>query len=155
MRVRKINSYLPVATHTRAASTPSQFDDIQEQKTTRNDGLNDSVEKSKRSQSVSNGKPSAINATCNDLLLPTIRHSLHHQQTIPTATATQTGSSNIRPSPELLAKLLKGSSEKLLSEQREEVFAVSLIVFYVQFPKRVCIYHRITDQYSDYSNKTE
>lgn len=40
--------------------------------------------------------------------------------------ASSAASTNILPTPELLAQLLKGSSEKLLSEQRQQMYAVSL-----------------------------
>lgn len=46
-------------------------------------------------------------------------------QTSNTTSSSSSSTTNILPTPELLAQLLKGSSEKLLSEQRQQMYAVS------------------------------
>lgn len=104
---------------------------------------------SKRSQSMSSGdKPAAhlqhIHQQKRSLDVTSSTSNKHKSgaalgATTPTSMAggspaSSTGNStNILPTPELLAQLLKGSSEKLLSEQRQQMFAVSLTyaLFYI------------------------
>ncbi|XP_037893680.1 uncharacterized protein LOC119639994 isoform X1 [Glossina fuscipes] len=202
MRIRKTNTYLPVPSHTRAASTPSQIENVnniimknaidsddikplekryqssfdnstigEEDITTASapssfpsDHGRDMVahalvtkrassetpalksNHSQRSQSMSGEKPShtylqhlhqpkrSLDVTTNinsgsksknnshSLTVSTTTTRMPAASTATTPTA-QTSNTNILPTQELLAELLKGSSEKLVSEQRQQMFA--------------------------------
>lgn len=89
---------------------------------------------SKRSQSMSSGdKPSTHMQHVHqqkrslDVTSSGAAVTKQHKSGSSGAGAAATGSGNILPTQELLAQLLKGSSEKLLSEQRQQMFAVSLL----------------------------
>lgn len=257
MRIRKINTYLPVPSHIRAASTPSQFDNLNVnpksdhpynvsnhsdhiQPTLLTKRCNSTLDNSrlscdensdsfhrnlrrtydvtddakspaahcdikrtnsavstlksnhgKRSQSLSSSEKanttptttahlhqqkhsldanyavsnSSGNSLQNEIRFPMTSTSTATTNSLVAATtppavaapSTPTNSGTILPTQELLAELLKGSSEKLLSEQRQQIYAVSnfhfisllihlylfvfnfLIFFYIHINKCICV----------------
>lgn len=141
MRIRKNNAYLPIPVHTRAASTPTQMEYIQ---SSRLANINPTE---KRYQSnldnsciIKNASPKRAASEmplCNNQ--NTKQHGLSKRSFSAADKLSQKKSSdgNLLATPELLAALLKGSSEKLISEQRKEVISVrlssSLYVIYTLF----------------------
>ncbi|XP_036346042.1 uncharacterized protein LOC118755272 [Rhagoletis pomonella] len=170
MRVRKSNTFLPVPAHARAASTPSQIENVSKS------GAIGSLEKihphEKRYQSTLDNSVTSADKDYQDAGHHYPNHHLHQREVKRAASeapaqkshhnkrsqsmsgektasggthivhqanrsldATTSGSargnsnsgksSTIVPSQELLAELLKGSSEKLISEQRQQMAAKS------------------------------
>ncbi|XP_037942979.1 uncharacterized protein LOC119675833 isoform X2 [Teleopsis dalmanni] len=167
MRVRKTSTFLPVPAHTRAASTPSQIENVSKNighgsnsasidkinphekryQSTLDNSIRDKDNKqshtqqqahhpremkraaseaptikthhNKRSQSMSNDKSNKS----QHQHLHQQNHSLDHTTKAGNKSKNQQQAAKILPTQELLAELLKGSSEKLLSEQRQQMFA--------------------------------
>ncbi|KAL7729541.1 hypothetical protein ACLKA6_007836 [Drosophila palustris] len=154
MRVRKSNAYLPVPSHARAASTPSQIEHVSkgptlpisisakdlnetlsaadkqaqhQMKRAASEAPASKPHHNKRSQSMSNDHKSQHH-----------NHNHHHHHSSSHGSkrspdASSTSSSNkskaphatgVPPTAALLAELLKGSSENMLSEQRQKTIAV-------------------------------
>lgn len=150
VRVRKSNAYLPVPSHTRAASTPSQIEHVSKGSpmpvSVSAKDLNKVISAgdkhlkrassevpiykpahNKRSQSISNDSKSQH-------LHQHHQHHHHHGKRSPEGSRTGGNSSNksdVAPTAALLAALLKGSSENMLSEQRQKTIAVSYICTYI------------------------
>lgn len=132
MRLRKNNAYLPIPAHTRAASTPSQMEYIQSSKL---DSINpnekryqSNLDNSCIERNVSPKRAASEMPLCNNQ--STKQHGLAKRSLSAADKLSQNKSSDnhLLPTPELLAALLKGSSEKLISkelEQRKEVISVS------------------------------
>ncbi|XP_068156307.1 LOW QUALITY PROTEIN: uncharacterized protein [Drosophila tropicalis] len=170
MRVRKSNTYLPVPSHARAASTPSQIEHISKSMTpsspmsvsernlkeaaaaasTPATSTSTSVSSksqqlhhmkraaseapapkshhNKRSQSMSNERGSNQHPHQHQH-----HHHHHHHGAKRNLDANATGGNNnnnkskasgdLKPTPALLAELLKGSSENMISEQRQKTIA--------------------------------
>lgn len=131
MRIRKNNAYLPIPAHTRAASTPSQLEYAQ---SSRLDSIN-SMEKRYQSNLDNSCKIDSSKRAASEIPLCKTQNQKQHglsKRSSTTADKLQKKSAegNLLPSPELLAALLKGSSEKLISEQRKEIVAVRLLFYY-------------------------
>ncbi|KAH8295057.1 hypothetical protein KR018_006438, partial [Drosophila ironensis] len=169
MRVRKTSTLLPVPSHARAASTPSQLEHSSKTMTAATAQISVSAKNlsetelgqqqlhhmkraaseapapkshhSKRSQSMSTERPNQHHHHHGHS--HSHGHSHHHHgpkrnqdagssdKTTKAATASGRasgasgagGTANIKPTPALLAELLKGSSENMISEQRQKTIA--------------------------------
>lgn len=159
VRVRKSNAYLPVPSHTRAASTPSQIEHISKgspmpisvsakdlnkviaagDKHLKRASSEVPISKpthNKRSQSISNDSKSQHLHQHHQQ-----HHHHHHGKRSPEGGRSGGNSSNksdVAPTAALLAELLKGSSENMLSEQRQKTIAVSCIC--ISGGSKGCIY---------------
>lgn len=129
MRIRKNNAYLPIPAHARAASTPSQMEYVQ---SSRLDSINPTEKRYQSNldnsfviKSTSPKRAASEMPLCNNQ--STMQHGLSKRSFSAADKLSQKKSSdvNLLATPELLAALLKGSSEKLISEQRKEVISVS------------------------------
>ncbi|KAH8329800.1 hypothetical protein KR074_010416, partial [Drosophila pseudoananassae] len=165
MRVRKTNTFLPVPSHARAASTPSQLehssktitaetaqisasaknlseaelDELHHMKRAASEAPAPKSHHSKRSQSMSTERPSLHHHHGHSHSHSHGHgHSHHHHGPKSNDKATKgappsgrgaaaTGAApvqaNLKPTPALLAELLKGSSENMISEQRKKTIA--------------------------------
>jgi len=178
MRVRKTSTFLPVPSHARAASTPSQLehtnkgisaataqisvsaknlseaeldDQLHHMKRAASEAPAPKSHHSKRSQSMSTERPSLHHHHSHGHSHGHGHsHSHHHagkrsmdagsgdkagKNSPPAQGPLESGSGSggsgkagLKPSPALLAELLKGSSEKMVSEQRKKTIAVSLLL---------------------------
>ncbi|BFF89044.1 uncharacterized protein DMAD_07886 [Drosophila madeirensis] len=164
MRVRKTSTYLPVPSHTRAASTPSQLEHtskgiasaapisasaknlgeaelVHHMKRAASEAPAPKTHHSKRSQSMSTERPTQHHHHAHGHSHGH-GHSHHHTakrsldanvsaktNTAPAPAAAAAASAaagptlDLKPTPALLAELLKGSSENMLSEQRQKTIA--------------------------------
>lgn len=134
MRTRKNHAYLPIPAHTRAASTPSQMEYI---KSTKLDSINpnekryqSSLDNSCLVRNVSPKRAASEMPLCN--IQNSKQHGLAKRSLSAAEKLSQSKNSdnNLLATPELLAALLKGSSEKLISEQRKEIVSVSTVYSY-------------------------
>jgi len=170
MRVRKTSTFLPVPSHARAASTPSQLehaskgisaataqisvsaknlsqaeldDQVHHMKRAASEAPAPKSNHSKRSQSMSTERPSQHHHHHGHGHGHS--HGHHHAgkrsldagsgdkaaKNAPLAGGTSGsgsgggGKAGLKPTPALLAELLKGSSENMISEQRKKTIAVS------------------------------
>ncbi|XP_044314770.1 uncharacterized protein LOC108041272 isoform X2 [Drosophila rhopaloa] len=166
MRVRKSSTYLPVPSHARAASTPSQLehgskgisaataqisvsaknlseaeldDQVHHMKRAASEAPAPKSHHSKRSQSISTERP--IHHHHGHSHGHGHSHSHHHsakrsldagsgdkasKAAAPSAGSPGSGGgakAGLKPTPALLAELLKGSSENMISEQRKKTIA--------------------------------
>ncbi|KAH8414040.1 hypothetical protein KR222_002998, partial [Zaprionus bogoriensis] len=148
VRVRKSNAYLPVPSHTRAASTPSQIEHVSKGSlsplpiSVSAKDLNEVADKHQMKRAASEApvsKPThskrsqSISSESKSQHLHQHHHGNHHHhhhgsKRSPDASKAGGSSSNksdVAPTAALLAELLKGSSENMLSEQRQKTIAVS------------------------------
>lgn len=156
VRVRKSNAYLPVPSHTRAASTPSQIEHIS--KGSSLSPMPISVSAKDLNKVISAGEKHQMKRASSEAPISKPAHNKrsqsistdsksqhlhqHHQQQhhhhhhggkrSPEGHRAASGNSNsnksnVAPTAALLAELLKGSSENMLSEQRQKTIAVSYI----------------------------
>ncbi|XP_034485917.1 uncharacterized protein LOC117790549 isoform X1 [Drosophila innubila] len=149
MRVRKSNDHLPVPSHARAASTPSQIEHVSkgptlpisvsakdlnetlsaadklaqhQMKRAASEAPTSKTHHSKRSQSMSNDNKSQHHHNHH-------HHHSHGSKRNPDVSPTGSNKSkvphatSVPPTAALLAELLKGSSENMLSEQRKKTIA--------------------------------
>lgn len=131
MRIRKNNAHLPIPAHTRAASTPSQLEYIQ---STRLYSIN-TIEKRYQSnldnsyviKSYSPKRAASEIPICNNQISKQNGISKRSFSAADKLLNKQDCDGNLIATPELLAALLKGSSEKLISEQRKEIISVSFL----------------------------
>lgn len=154
VRVRKSNAYLPVPSHTRAASTPSQIEHVSKglspmpisvsakdlnkvisagdkhlMKRASSEAPISKPTHNKRSQSISTDSKSQ-HLHQHHQLQQQHHHHHHGGKRSPEGHRAAGGNSNssksnVAPTAALLAELLKGSSENMLSEQRQKTIAVS------------------------------
>ncbi|KNC22324.1 hypothetical protein FF38_04499 [Lucilia cuprina] len=81
------------------------------------------VHQQKRSLDVTNSNKTNKNNHSNNATTGHKAAGTVSGQTSNTTSSSSSSTTNILPTPELLAQLLKGSSEKLLSEQRQQMYA--------------------------------
>ncbi|XP_030081579.1 uncharacterized protein LOC111598504 isoform X2 [Drosophila hydei] len=142
MRVRKSNAYLPVPTHARAASTPSQIEHVNMPISMSSKDLSETIlmaEKQSQHQikrAASEAPTTKTHHSKRNLSMTnenkSPHHHNHHHQHAKRSVDDNNSSSNksklphaagVPPTAALLAELLKGSSENMISEQRQKMTA--------------------------------
>ncbi|XP_064553700.1 rho guanine nucleotide exchange factor 17 isoform X1 [Drosophila montana] len=139
MRVRKSSAYLPVPTHARAASTPSQIEHVNKPISLSAKDLNETIlEADKQPQNLikraasETPTPKMHHSKRNNNENKSQHHHNHHYHSTKRNVEGNNSSSNkpkvpysadVPPTAALLAELLKGSSENMLSEQRQKMIA--------------------------------
>lgn len=142
MRVRKSSAYLPVPTHARAASTPSQMEHANKPTSQSSKDLSETIsmaEKQSQHQikrAASEAPTTKTHHSKRNLSMTNESKSPHHHSHHHSKRSLDEGSSSgskskqshaagVPPTAALLAELLKGSSENMISEQRQKMIAVS------------------------------
>lgn len=144
MRVRKSSAYLPVPTHARAASTPSQIEHVNKPISLSAKDLNETIlEADKPPQNLikraasETPTPKMHHSKRNNYENKNQHHHNHHHHSTKRNVEDNSSSSNkpkvsyaadAPPTAALLAELLKGSSENMLSEQRQKMISVSNVI---------------------------
>ncbi|XP_032585303.1 uncharacterized protein LOC6572289 isoform X2 [Drosophila mojavensis] len=140
MRVRKSSAYLPVPTHARAASTPSQMEHANKPTSQSSKDLSETIsmaEKQSQHQikrAASEAPTTKTHHSKRNLSMTNESKSPHHHSHHHSKRSLDEGSSSgskskqshaagVPPTAALLAELLKGSSENMISEQRQKMIA--------------------------------